>query len=406
MTLEQEPTSPWGAYDKMIYRLSDAANVGNDKYRFVIKVYWKTTLRATLKVLPNENNEGVFEISRIVQDQLFVDTPWNTTTEESATNMSGKLFVQYGSESAIDADSAPTESMVGVSTTLDVVAGSFVYEYSDSNTSQIGNYLMTANRNVALSVHPQLTTTSGTFTTPPTEAYKVRNKDYATLTILEQAEISDIRIRFYNAAMNTLGAIYDPGYLQSDIAANDAALHIGVGPENLQSNIPVGTKYYRVYAQPVSAYLNVWFEIEDDCKYEAVRVAWWNKLGGIEYLNFYAASSETRQVERYTYRTYGGNFLTANGNTDAVILADEGVYSAGKTQVKRSIRANTGYVSEYMVDVITDLLQSPRIWIYESQSWQSVLIDGNNVEVKTSLIDKAINYEVTFEYAKYARAVG
>lgn len=151
-----------------------------------------------------------------------------------------------------------------------------------------------------------------------------------------------------------------------------------------------------------------WFKIEDGCKYEAVRFAWWNKYGGIDYINFYGASKESSKVQRHTYRTYGGNFFTAgtDANDNAVILASDGVRSAGRTEVETTKTANSGYITEDEVPAVMDLVQSPRVWVFQSDAWQAVMIDENQVTKQTSLIDKTINYTIRFTFAKYANSVG
>ncbi len=77
-------------------------------------------------------------------------------------------------------------------------------------------------------------------------------------------------------------------------------------------------------------------------------------------------------------------------------------YNASKGQSKsfningkQSVKLSSGFVPENYSDLIQDLLLS-----------ETVLLDGQPVEVKTqgttlktSLIDKNINYEIEFEYA-------
>jgi hypothetical protein len=62
---------------------------------------------------------------------------------------------------------------------------------------------------------------------------------------------------------------------------------------------------------------------------------------------------------------------------------------------QQSVKLNTGWVDENYSDLITDLLLS-----------ETILLDGKPVELKTtstelktSLKDKMINYEIEFDYA-------
>jgi hypothetical protein len=409
-TIEQQPSGYWGAYDKVTYRVYDDTNVGDAKYRYVAKIFWKTQVIATIKVLPNNNDRGIFEISRILQDQLIEDLPFNIDAPLTAANMSGDMAVQFYYESAPDADSAPTESALQVtSQTLRVLAGSFTLRTQNSNQTTTGNFAFnTVSPYLALSNYPSKFSNS-TSNVPPTLMQRVRSKDYATMTVMRQNTLQ-FELRFLTDSYVQIGSATIWNYT-TQIATGDNALHIPAGLQNFADmgiSIPAGTAYYVIEYSPSIQRQMQWFKIEDGCKYEAVRFAWWNKYGGIDYINFYGASKESSKVQRHTYRTYGGNFFTAgtDANDNAVILASDGVRSAGRTEVETTKTANSGYITEDEVPAVMDLVQSPRVWVFQSDAWQAVMIDENQVTKQTSLIDKTINYTIRFTFAKYANSVG
>lgn len=402
MTIEQSPAEFFGAYDKAIFRLSDTQTL-QPKYRYVLQLTYNSTVIATMKALPNANSEGVFDIGPILADQMTADVVMEVDEVTYAANMSGNLVVTAGYEFAADADSAPTTTLTSATSTHIVLAGSFVKPWMDSNIDAASSYLFvgTGQRYIALTTLPQKSYVSGIVDL--TNPIKVQSKDYATITVIEEltANFGNLRCVEYDADGTELADTT----LNVSVAAI-GCYHIPVGPDNINVTLNANTKLYRVGYELGSILRYVLFEIEEECKHPVVRVAWWNQLGGIDYYNFYAASSESRQVENYSYRTYGGNFLTAGSTTDAEVLASEGVYSGGRTKVTRTLTANTGYISEAFVPAIMDLIQSPQVWVVYQNQWQAAIVKNTRETVQTSLIDKTINYEVQFEFAKYGNAVG
>ena len=124
----------------------------------------------------------------------------------------------------------------------------------------------------------------------------------------------------------------------------------------------------------------------EECKYTPVKCEFINRYGGWEFLNFFKAQTNTISVkgtdykltqDSINYNTFIGQFKTFNTNG------------------KQTLKLNTGFVDENYSELITDLLLS-----------ETVLLDGKPVTVKTqgsdlktSLKDRLINYEMEFEYA-------
>lgn len=121
-------------------------------------------------------------------------------------------------------------------------------------------------------------------------------------------------------------------------------------------------------------------------KYEPVICSFINRFGGWQFLTFFKAQTNNINVK-------GSNFN---------LLQDSINYNTSKGQSKsfningkQSVKLSSGFVPENYSDLIQDLLLS-----------ETVLLDGKPVEVKTqattlktSLMDKNINYEIEFDYA-------
>lgn len=121
-------------------------------------------------------------------------------------------------------------------------------------------------------------------------------------------------------------------------------------------------------------------------KYTPVECAFVNRFGGWQFLKFFKAQTNAINVESTTFK----------------LMPDAIDYNTSKPQStsfningSQVISLNTGWVPENYSDLIQDLLLS-----------EAVLLDGKPVEckttstsLKTSLMDRNINYTIDFEYA-------
>jgi hypothetical protein len=121
-------------------------------------------------------------------------------------------------------------------------------------------------------------------------------------------------------------------------------------------------------------------------KFTPVQCQYINRFGGWQFLTFYKAQTNSIQTQGTTY-----NLLPNQVNYNTV-RAQSKSFNINGTQ---SIRLNTGWIDEAYNDLIQDLLLA-----------ETILLDGVPVEVKTtatdlktSLKDRNINYEITFDYA-------
>ena len=120
-------------------------------------------------------------------------------------------------------------------------------------------------------------------------------------------------------------------------------------------------------------------------KYDPIQCQFINRYGGWQFLTFFKSKTTSIQTQGTTYN----------------LLPDAVNYNTSRAQTKsfningsKNIRLNTGWIPENYNEIIQDLLLS-----------ETILLDGVPVEVnttetelKTSLKDKNINYEIEFAY--------
>lgn len=121
-------------------------------------------------------------------------------------------------------------------------------------------------------------------------------------------------------------------------------------------------------------------------KYNPIVCQFINRFGGWQFLTFFKAQTNSIQTQGTTFK----------------LLPDAVDYNVNRAETKsfningnQSIRLNTGWIPENYNELIQDLLLA-----------ETILLDGVPVEVKTtatdlktSLKDKNINYEIAFDYA-------
>jgi hypothetical protein len=128
------------------------------------------------------------------------------------------------------------------------------------------------------------------------------------------------------------------------------------------------------------------FKLETPCetKYTPVECAFINKLGGWSYITFYKARTNSYSVEAKEY-----SFLQTIPYSTAV-----GEKKSFNYDLRESVKLNTGFVEENYENVIKELMVSDTILL----DFKPVTLKTKSMQVKTSLRDKVINYEIEFEY--------
>ena len=130
-----------------------------------------------------------------------------------------------------------------------------------------------------------------------------------------------------------------------------------------------------------------YFRPIEECRYTPVMCDFINKYGSWQKTWFFKASNDTLTIENDTY-----NLLQTN-------LVNYSIYEGQKkgfnTRAKRSIKVNTGYVSDSYNQVLEELMLSEKILIDD----KPVVLNTKNTELFKNINTKLINYSLDFEYA-------
>ena len=98
------------------------------------------------------------------------------------------------------------------------------------------------------------------------------------------------------------------------------------------------------------------------------------------------------QVERDEYKgntikDYRAGNLTSHGSVSFATMA------------KETLTINSGFVPEEFNEVFKQLMLSEQVWIYYKQQVLPINISNQNIDYKTSLNNKLINYTIDVEFS-------
>jgi hypothetical protein len=133
------------------------------------------------------------------------------------------------------------------------------------------------------------------------------------------------------------------------------------------------------------------FKPECENKYSPIRVEYVNKYGGWDFITFFKARSENLEVKNKEYQLLPSDI-------DYNIFKGES--KAFNYEAKQSIKVNTGWLDENYNEMIKDLMLSETILLKDTidGTLKPVKLKTMTTDLKTSLQDKMINYQIEFEY--------
>lgn len=446
-SVNQSSTGLRGSYDDLVYVVTDTA-YADPKYRYACAVIVDGTIQIILKQLPNNVNAAVFDIQSIAAQFVKPDeNPYQLGKNESnllSTNTGAykTVTVRFGYSSAIDADSAPTTTLLPATDTLvKLVSGNFV-RATDTviKSSPAADYIPTTSKKYFLSDIPTLDGSS-------TQTYVLDGgtlqKSWGALSFVNSTDslATHIAVRFKDGNTTLSTTVIENTTANggnppaSSTADTQRLLYLGVGPYNLQQSAEstlqpddvanAGWTSYEIvlgssatpFTNPVSMIYT--FNRIDCNRYtnaqEFYTVHWWNSKGGVDQLVFAGQSILKQSMDRNDFRQIGGNSFDADGDTVDYVKYP---YEGGKTQA--SIRTTTTLAlntvmgsPEILSPMMMSLMNSERIYITPTRSYglnnqssattdppvRGIITAGSFMQ-KTGVNDKVVSYSVEVEVAR------
>jgi hypothetical protein len=146
-----------------------------------------------------------------------------------------------------------------------------------------------------------------------------------------------------------------------------------------------------------------YYKYDRECTiYDPVEFMFLNKLGGWDYWTFTQDNKETRSITRNEYKKEINWGETQNGSL--------GIGFRGRTvmsgNIQKTFTANTNWISETEYEFLSELVESPEVYImkYYATSGSAfdpvaVVITDTSYEIKTAVRDSIFNLTINYKMA-------
>jgi len=262
---------------------------------------------------------------------------------------------------------------------------------------------------------------------------------HGSTAVSESSAVADIYIKAYgDSSFNMIipnndanGGSYNPIFQSQFLIPNnptfsdEGLLYVGVGPKNIIDNglndtggNPVtsttfdGVNRYEVWARDIlgtriSKIYN--FDvIEENCTYERIRIAYLNRMGAWDYINFRKKSTRTTDITRSNYMSGYGYLPLQYNNVNQNNKWEYGSYEGGTRSYNvnaiQNIEANTDFLNEADAEALEQLFTSPVAYIQRSDAkFEPVLVTEKDYLLQTTDNDKLKQYIVNIQYGHQTR---
>jgi hypothetical protein len=151
---------------------------------------------------------------------------------------------------------------------------------------------------------------------------------------------------------------------------------------------PIYTPMSRVYC---------FYLVDNDCRFDNVRLGWSNTCGGTDYFNFTKKSELSYNYDRKQYQKVIGNY---NASTFGFNTYDRGVTDRYVTTTK-GLQINSDWISVGEFNLLQTLCRSNDVFIInEDGSETPVLVDTQNFVIKDERYSKLYNVTLNLKYSQ------
>jgi hypothetical protein len=136
---------------------------------------------------------------------------------------------------------------------------------------------------------------------------------------------------------------------------------------------------------------NVFFDIIDECKYDAKTIIFKNKFGVFETLPFFKRAVNSIEIKKEEFV----NKFVSGGTYDTT----KHQYRNINYEAREKLTLNSGYVTEIENESYKQLLLSDQVWLYDPDGIIPLNIETSNLELKDIKNDKLFQYTIDFKYS-------
>jgi hypothetical protein len=387
--------------------VASSTNVANAGFRFVFDFG-----SFQVNVQPNAANKGVLDLAPIFRESLQHDASLLTTSAD--TENSSVAFISCTIKEGWLVDGVFTVSGLGMADIDDVYA--FLAEYQVADGYKPNPNTRYALDGVTKYLMSERTTDTHKWSEAPARGLSndwvyipTRLSDYGVMYAPSSSALlidNDFDIAVFTSYDDT-DTVIDTQFLTME--SNSSIVNV-IGSYYANINLwggldLTGAKYYTIQlgketAFPIytpSSRVYCFYLVDDDCRFDNVRLGWSNTCGGVDYFNFTKKSELSFNYDRKQYQKVVGSY---NASTFTFNTYDRGVTDRYVTTTK-GLQINSDWVSVGEFNLLQTLCRSNDVFIINDDGTQTpVLVDTQNFVIKDERYSKLYNVTLNLKYSQ------
>ncbi len=398
MTINQQPGGTIYALSPVIYHISDSA-YAETNFRYKLEVYiWEGdnpsdkpgTATYTLTKLPDSNNVGIFDISQLIRSQLGFEEPdalLNANSTQVNNNTTGAVWVQVtATYTSDDSTATPVDSGTRLA-----VRGFTKYSQGVNSTHSSRATMSNFIDGLVIPNNLQFTTSFLTATIDNLVIEGEHGIDYAIdMTGKDTTESTESLVHVLLGS-DLYGQTLEKR--RQDIIADSGTV------ESFSCVYNYATQYndtYTIVAKDGAAEQRR-MSVEVACadRYTQFFIGFLNRFGAYDYIPALKAREDSATFER---REFNNSYLT----TAALAVSytkTEGTERIFEANGQESITINTGYQPEDIWEMITDMMQSEKVFLVDGTNITPLIPSSGDVAKQKHINNKLVNYTLAFRVA-------
>jgi hypothetical protein len=379
LSITQTPALVSLAQSPIIFTVSESTPVyTSSSFQYVGELYyWTGSLTNsssiadyTILKFPNNANVGIFDLNRIINSTLTDLAQVNTS---NVKYYAVDFYWQYLSGSTY-------------------VTGSHITSQTYKALDGYGVFQEPISQNItSSSIHWPLMTSG-----PATQSAFTTNEGFGGVYVGTTGGTQPTKV-VYNSNLGS--ADYT---VTSTTATTGQIVQYPIGPS--ETGFPlstIGLEWFSVQAYNASTPLGtpIRYDIVCEQKYPNVRIKWKNRFGQFDWMNFDMVNRQSFTTQRKTYQPQLGTWESSTFGYNNYDTANQ----AYIVDSKQTILVNSNWLPESYNDILKQLLVAEEIyWIYNESTGdiRPLTITTENIQFKTGVVDKLIQYQFEFQYGQ------
>lgn len=408
ITIEEQPYE-YTPVGQRLMLVASSDNVANTGFRFVFDFG-----TFTVNVQPNATNKGMLDLAPIFREALKHEPSLITAAfevdDKSVAPITCIIKEGFLVDGVFEISASGEEAINDVYAFLaefQVSDGHRPYPSTRYALSDVTKYAMSERTN---DTHKWIEAAARGLS-DDNVYIPTRAADYGTLYAPSSTALlaeNDFDIAVYSSYDDD-DALIDTQFLTMDSDPSIVNV-VGAFYGNVDANAIVdltGAKYYTIQFGKETAFpvytpasrVYCFYLVDDDCRFDNVRLGWTNTCGGVDYFNFTKKSELSFNYDRKQFQKVVGSYNTSSFSFNTF---DRGITERYVTTTK-GLQINSDWISVGEFQLLQTLCRSNDVFIINHNTLTPVLIDTQNFVIKDERYSKV--YNVTFNI-KFSQPVG